>query len=406
VQRVVHVVRRFAKDKWGGTETVILNTSEQLIENDIHSEIYSTDMFEPSGVEIIQNTPVFRFPYVFPYFNLNKDARYKLKLKGGNAWSWKMLIKLLFAKNLFVIHTHALNRIGGIARLVAKIKRVPYVVSIHGGYLTLPSSTANEMSSPLENTFDWGKLLGFIVGSRKIVQDADAIICVGKIEHDLLKKKYPNKKVIYFPNGVKVDDFQKVSADIFLKKYNLPKDQKIVTCISRIELQKNQLLLVNAFARFSKENPEYKLLLIGTEDTAGYTNKIKARIEELGLANKLIMINGLPAGGNLLLSAFKASTFFVLPSIHEPFGIVILEAWASGIPVIASKVGGIPGFTEDNVNILHFESENEDILLEKMNLLNGNEELQKKLTTNASTSVQRYDWSKITKDLIDLYNSL
>ncbi|MBT6326085.1 MAG: glycosyltransferase family 4 protein, partial [Bdellovibrionales bacterium] len=261
MQRVVHVVRRFAKDKWGGTETVILNTSEQLIENDIHSEIYSTDMFEPSGVEIIQNTPVFRFPYVFPYFNLNKDARYKLKLKGGNAWSWKMLIKLLFAKNLFVIHTHALNRIGGIARLVAKIKRVPYVVSIHGGYLTLPSSTANEMSSPLENTFDWGKLLGFIVGSRKIVQDADAIICVGKIEHDLLKKKYPNKKVIYFPNGVKVDDFQKVSADIFLKKYNLPKDQKIVTCISRIELQKNQLLLVNAFARFSKENPEYKLLL-------------------------------------------------------------------------------------------------------------------------------------------------
>lgn len=406
MQRVVHVVRRFAKDKWGGTETVILNTSEQLIENNIHSEIYSTDMFEPSGVEIIKNTPVFRFPYVFPYFNLKKESRYKLKLKGGNAWSWKILIKLLFAKNLFVIHAHALNRIGGIARLVAKIRRVPYVVSIHGGYLTLPNSTATEMSSPLKNTFDWGKLLGLIVGSRKIVQDADAIICVGKIEHDLLKKKYPNKKVIYFPNGVKVDDFQKVSADIFLKKYNLPKDQKIVTCISRIELQKNQLLLVNAFARFSKENPEYKLLLIGTEDTAGYTNKIKARIEELGLANKLILINGLPAGGDLLLSAFKASTFFVLPSIHEPFGIVILEAWASGIPVIASKVGGIPGFTEDNVNILHFESENEDILLEKMNLLNSNEELQEKLTTNASTSVQRYDWSRITKDLIDLYNSL
>ena len=50
----------------------------------------------------------------------------------------------------------------------------------------------------------------------------------------------------------------------------------------------------------------------------------------------------------------KGATIFALPSHNEPFGIVVLEAWAAGIPVIASRVGGIPGFTHQGDDILLF----------------------------------------------------
>jgi glycosyltransferase involved in cell wall biosynthesis len=98
---------------------------------------------------------------------------------------------------------------------------------------------------------------------------------------------------------------------------------------------------------------------------------------------------------------------FVLPTSNEPFGIVILEAWASSTPVIATRIGGIPGFTTDNENILLFEDNNAAMLTQKMEQLAGDKPLQQKLSANGFTEVSaQYDWSAIAKRVMNIYTEV
>ena len=97
---------------------------------------------------------------------------------------------------------------------------------------------------------------------------------------------------------------------------------------------------------------------------------------------------------------------FVLPTVHEPFGIVILEAWAAGTPVIASRVGGIPGFSHDDRDILLFEKNAEAGLVAQMDRLADEPGLRERLVAAATREVAAYDWSAIARQMLDLYEDV
>ncbi|MEI8080099.1 MAG: glycosyltransferase family 4 protein, partial [bacterium] len=104
-----------------------------------------------------------------------------------------------------------------------------------------------------------------------------------------------------------------------------------------------------------------------------------------------------------LPSAYKAAAMFVLPTVHEPFGIVILEAWAAGTPVIATRIGGIPGFTHDGHDILLFEKNQVDGLVFQMNRLADEPGLRGRLVAAATQEVAAYDWAAVARQMLDLY---
>lgn len=98
---------------------------------------------------------------------------------------------------------------------------------------------------------------------------------------------------------------------------------------------------------------------------------------------------------------------FVLPTANEPFGIVILEAWAAGTPVIATRVGGIPGFTTDEKNILLTDDNDDSMLAEKIERLSGSPELKHTLRSNGLDEVStNYDWSAITERVMAIYEEV
>ena len=186
--------------------------------------------------------------------------------------------------------------------------------------------------------------------------------------------------------------------------YTYPKMRKL-SCVFRIDPQKNQLLLVQAFAKFAKSHPQYTLALIGPISVDEYYHNIMHAAKVLGISQKVIY-QSYPPDDPKLLSAYKAADMFVLPSAAEPFGIVVLEAWAAGVPVIASRVGGIPGFTQDGIDILQFESANLDQLVTKMTLLATDEKMRQRLITAGSASVQNYDWQQIAAKTLSLYEEV
>jgi glycosyltransferase involved in cell wall biosynthesis len=403
---IAHVMRRFVPDKWGGTETVVFNLARELEKNGLSSPIFCTDMFAKTGAEKIDGVTVRRFRYCFPWFGLDEEAKSKLRLKGGSPLSLPLFFALLFQKNLTLIHTHVGRRLGGTARTVARLRRVPYVIHVHGGRHTVPQDQYDQMVAPVEGKFEWGKLFGLLFGSRRVFDDAAAILCVGQSEADEMRRRSPGRNIHYLPNGVHVQRFKEASPEAFRKTYGL-ENRKFVLCLSRIDFQKNQLMLVKAFAEFRQTHPDWKLVFIGSVSVEEYHRKIIAEIEQLGLKEAVLIIPGLKPDDPLLPSAYKAAELFVLPTANEPFGIVILEAWAAGTPVIATRVGGIPGFTTDGENILLSEDNDAAMLTAKMEQLAGSPELQDKLAKNGFAEVAaKYDWSAIAARVMTIYEEV
>jgi glycosyltransferase involved in cell wall biosynthesis len=403
VSQVLHITRRFNEEKWGGIETVVWNLVDRLVDQGIESSILTTAMFAEPGFESLGGVAVQRFEYSFPFWGLSQADKEQMALKGGSPLCLDMLKYLTEQQSCSVIHTHVLHRMGGVARTAAKKLGIPYVVTLHGGCLTMTEGEAERLQRPFRKKIEWGKIYGLWLGSRKVLEDAAAIICVGEDEWIRMREIYPKKEVILQPNGVDVKRFEKKGKNTFKADLGMSDEQTLILCISRLDPQKNQILLIEAFAEYVQSKKGAKLCLMGSISNELYYEKIKKCIRDLGLLENVVIINDCSFADEKLTQAYQAADVFVLPSVHEPFGIVILEAWASGTPVIASALGGIMGFTESEKNVLHFEKGNRDQLVACMKRLE-NEILRNDLISEGSKAVQKYDWSIIAQEHRDLYD--
>jgi glycosyltransferase involved in cell wall biosynthesis len=394
VSKVAHICRRLSQIEWGGVETTLLALSKELQKKDILSPIFTTSMLSKPGIENIEGVEVRRFSYLLPWLFLTAKEKEALIKKGGSPLSFSLFFSLLFEKDVRLIHTHSLHRLGGIARTCALLKGIPYVVTLHGGYLTMPEAEKEAMTRPFRGKIEWGKIFGFLLGSRRVLQDAAAIICVGREEYERMRRIFPKKTLYYLPNGIDLEKFRDQKKE----------RKKIVLSVSRIDPQKNQLSLIRAFSKFLKAFPDYSCHFVGPISSPDYFEEIKKTISELCLEDKVTITTDIGYNDKRLEDAYSEASFFVLPSHHEPFGIVILEAWATGSPVLAAEVGGIPGFTEDGKNVLLFSSEDE--LLEKMVALASHDELKERLSQEGKKEVLNYSWEQIANKLIAIYESL
>lgn len=403
----IHIPRRFVLDAWGGTETVVLETCRRLRTAGVASKVCCPAALSTSGPDLIDGVTVERFPYFYPYFGLSADAKNALDLKGGNLFSFALYRHLLKEPKLDLIHLHTAKRLGGIGRAVARKRNIPYVISIHGGMTDVPAEEAATWTAPTAGKFEWGKLLGAWVGSRSVLDDADAIICVDCNESLRMKKMFPNKRVEFVPNGVDPAPYRTGDGTRFRKEHQIGLNQKIILNISRIDPQKNQKMAVEVLEKARAAGEDAKLVLIGPITNVAYHSELEALIESKGLAGHVLLIPGLPPGSQMLYDAYSAADLFLLSSMHEPFGIVILEAWAAGAPVVAASVGGVPDFTHHGEDVLRFESGDAATAAEHVLTVLQHPDTAQKLRDAGRKLVEvKYHWDTITKQLTDLYEEV
>jgi glycosyltransferase involved in cell wall biosynthesis len=130
----------------------------------------------------------------------------------------------------------------------------------------------------------------------------------------------------------------------------LPEDAVVVACYSRFDPQKDQLCLVEAFDLAAGANPHLHLVLAGPCTVPQYLEKLDARIAASPFASRIRRLGAIESSGTALPDAYHGCDIFALPSRHEPFGIVVLEAWCAGKPVIAASVGGLRNLIRDGEN--------------------------------------------------------
>ncbi len=404
---VIHVPRRFVAHEWGGTETVVLEISKQQKAAGLHPAIITSMALAGRTSDEIAGIPVHRYPHLYPFFGLSADQKAAMDKKGGNLLSISLFRALIKAPNVRLFHAHALKRLGGTVRTAARWQKKPYVVSLHGGIYDVPAAELSDLTKPIQGKIEWGKPLGALLGARDVLNDANHVICVGDSEAQKAKAALPHDRISYLPNGVDCQRFLTGDGPRFRQQHNIPSGAFLLVNISRIDTQKNQLGLLEAFAQFHPTAPGSRLVLIGPETQPAYAAKLREFIASNNLFAAVTLIPGLSNESGSLVDAYHAADAFVLTSRHEPFGIVVLEAWCAGRPVIASRVGGLQTLIKSSETGLFFDPDAPDAatqLAAQFTALHSNPGLRQALGEKGRTeALASYDWSRITARLETIY---
>jgi glycosyltransferase involved in cell wall biosynthesis len=406
-KKIIHVPRRFVAEEWGGTETVILEISRQQQRAGFRPEIHTSMALAARRDEMIGGVPVRRYPYCYPFFGLSAADKAALDKKGGNLLSLSLFNALRREPDVRLFHAHALKRLGGEVRTAARWRKKPFVVSLHGGVFDVPTAEAGEMLKPIENKTEWGKPFGAFFGSRRVLEDADFVICVGQSEMEKAKKQLTHDRVAYLPNGVDCAKFASGDGAAFRARHGIPAAAFLALNISRIDAQKNQLLLIEAFPKLRARRPDAWLVIIGPETQPAYAAKLRACIAANNLGARVKLLPGMRNDNPELVQAFHACDVFALPSMHEPFGIVVLEAWSAGKPVIASAVGGLRGLLRDGGTGIFVDpnaADAADDLAAKLGRLAAEPALGRTIgQAGLREATAKYDWTRIGEQLETLY---
>lgn len=183
---------------------------------------------------------------------------------------------------------------------------------------------------------------------RTAYQNADGVIAVSEQMRRDVRALYgvPDEKIAVIPNGIDPDEFSGHRNDDLLRSLGIDPDAGYVLFVGRITRQKGIAHLLEAAERLPRGTQ--LVLCAGAPDTPALAAEVEASVEQLRSAGGLRVVwiaEMLPR--SQVARVYAGATVFCCPSVYEPFGIINLEAMASGVAVVASRVGGIPEVVVD-----------------------------------------------------------
>jgi len=243
----------------------------------------------------------------------------------------------------------------------------------------------------------------------RILKAADKIICtsIDYIENSAAKSVYQSnqQKFVAVPPGVDTTEFQpRLKNQDLLKKYFILPDEKVVLFVGGLDAAhyfKGLDLLIDAFAETDLN--QVKLLIVGEGNLKeNYIHKVK----ELNLGDKIIFAESVD--DEELPLYYNLADLFVLPSIDssEAFGIVLLEAMASGVPILASNLPGVRSVVQKGISGELFAVKNGTDLAEKIKIISNDDNLRKIMALKARAMAEQYSQEKINQNLVRLFSDL
>jgi glycosyltransferase involved in cell wall biosynthesis len=166
------------------------------------------------------------------------------------------------------------------------------------------------------------------------------------LEWNKLLQDLPNTKIYYLPNAIDVKLYQQ-ALETHLSQSNT-REPITILYLGHIGQEKGSLDIVEAASLLKSQGYEMTFELVGTGLFLGEKNQIQVKINESGL-NNYVKVNP-PAFDEEKMTYFQNADVFIYPSFHEGMPMAILEAMASGLPIVATRIGGIPDLVQDNIN--------------------------------------------------------
>jgi glycogen(starch) synthase len=239
---------------------------------------------------------------------------------------------------------------------------------------------------------------------RRMARSADAVIVCSYYMRGHVADIFDidERRIAVIPNGVDPNDLRPVGDLEALRREFAAPSQKLVLLVGRLVYEKGFQLALDALPGVIERVEDVRFLVAGSGTHEG---ELKAQADRLGLSEHGMFLGWI--GDDVLHSLYRIADLCVVPSIYEPFGLVALEAMASGCPCIVADTGGLREVVPSGERVgLRFnggDAEHLGVMIERLLV---DVELRDRLVIEASEHVLRFDWDDIAQRTRGIYGQL
>ncbi len=374
------------------------NCYKPLINGVVSSIISLKEAFEKKGHEILIFAPqmesykdeeenIFRYRSI----NLTQKVKYPiaipLSLRAG---------QVITRFNPDIIHLHHPFVLSMPAIMYAAKLKIPKVLTIHTQYERYAYYV-----SPIPHKITHEAIRRIIFN---LADKVDIITTPSQSMKDLINNYNIKKEITVIPNAIDVDIFaeKKEEENNALKReLKLSQDDVVIIYVGRVSLEKNIEKIIKALALIrDKKIDNFKFILVG-DGTA--MKELNSLVETLELTENVIFVGAIDR--EKVKNYYQIGDIFAFSSTSETFGMVIIEAMASGLAVLAVRAPGAADIIKDGVDgilvrddILNFSEQLENLIL--------NKDLRQRLSSNALQAVKHYSTDAVSDQVLELYGKL
>lgn len=340
----------------GGLEKVVKNLCESLRERG-----HRVNLIDGAGTE--QEAGEFR-SIRLDLPRLNSVGLPRVETVFKSLVSLLRIVRALLRLQPDVVNCHY-PLINGLYFLLLKpFFRYRLVVSVHGSDLR----RATSLRCRALRWLFWG---------------ADVVTAVSKSLASDVLDLYPHAPIRVVYNGIDVAYWMRA------KDQKTKRNKQVITVVGALRYAKGQDVLIRALPQINQKFPRARLLLIGEGKKREEYMRL---VQDLGVAERVLFAGELDREG--VRDRLGETDVFVLPSRHEGFGIALVEAMAVGIPVVGTRVGGIPEVIGEKAGYLVPPDDEETLANTLISILSFSPEKLDRLGQAAQQRARRFEWDQ------------
>ena len=376
----------FPRWEGDGEGVFIWEAVRAIAKRDIQVTVVAMHVPGTPSIEKREGITILRPPYWYPpqHELLRKDP-------GGLPITWRRYRLTRLQLPLFLLR-HSMA--------ITKVARTSDIIHAHW---TLSASAALigqwHHQKPVLTTVQGSDIfqiprlpLGRWFTKRTLTRSRHITALSNALKEQVLHLGINDNKITIIPNGVDTSTFTP-----------LPSRQRedIILFVGSLIQRKGANFLLEAMASIAHNFPHYRLVLIGDGPQKTSLQQLAKR---LGIDQRVTFTGRLPQ--HQVKKWMQRAKVFVLPSVEEGMGVVLIEALASGTPVVASNVGGIPDVITSDVGILVPPKDVQALANALRDILRDPSHWDMMSHRARRRAVEIYDWGQVSQRFVSLYHSI
>lgn len=372
------------KSSWGGGETHVAQLSSVLTQSGYKVTTFHGFNKHPNS----QNSSgLLRAIFQLSRKPLSEDVFYDSEV----VYHALRIHRFALKQKIDLLHFHYVNFIPA-AIILRRLDRIPVIVTLHWCPLDYPPELAGKLWH--SSIFPAHQSLAFTLG----IKNASRVVSPSKYYADLVEKRCGVRPTV-IPNPISLEKYALLPhREMARKELNLDLSDFVILCVGRLDTEKGLKYLIQGFQSVILEHPYAKLIIVGD---GPLKSELMNLVQQADITNIVFAGHVTNRCLNLLLSA---ADLYISPSLYENFSISILDALASGLPIICTNVGGSPEIVEDGTNGLLVPPRNSVALSEAMLKIIPNESMCTRFRKNNKTKAQSFSEEVIFPRIMDIYD--